>query len=129
MTRTEAYLALNLLPKIGPVRVQRLLEFFGSPEQVLSVGVKEILQVDGFGEDLANAVADWESRIDLTRELRRINEEGLTLLTLEDPLYPKLLRQIYDPPVVLYVKGKITERDANALGVVGSRHATQYGLA
>jgi DNA processing protein len=129
MTRTEAYLALNLLPKIGPVRVQRLLDFFGSPEQVLSASAKEIVRVEGFGEELSHTIADWENRIDLTRELRRVNEEELTLLTREDPLYPRLLRQIHDPPVILYVKGKITERDANALGIVGSRHATQYGLA
>lgn len=129
MTRTEAYLALNLLPKIGPVRVQRLLDHFETPESILAAKAQEILQVDGFGQDLSECVADWENRIDLTRELRRINEEELTLLTREDPLYPKLLRQIYDPPVILYVKGKLTERDAHALGIVGSRHATQYGLA
>lgn len=129
MTRTEAYLALNLLPKIGPVRVQRLLDFFGSPEQVLAAPAKDLLQVEGFGQDLAATVADWENRIDLSRELRRVNEEELTLLTREDPLYPRLLRNIYDPPVVLYVKGKLVERDAHALGIVGSRHATQYGLA
>jgi DNA processing protein len=129
MTRTEAYLALNLLPKIGPVRVRRLLEVFGSPERILTAKTREILGVDGFGVDLAEAVAGWESRIDLSRELRRIKEENLTLLTQEDALYPKLLKRIYDPPLVLYVRGQLTERDHNALAIVGSRHTTQYGLA
>lgn len=129
MTRTEAYLALNLLPKIGPVRVRRLIEVFGSPERILTAKAREILDVNGFGEDLAETVSGWESRIDLSRELRRINEESLTLITQEDPLYPKLLKQIYDPPILLYVRGQLTERDHNALAIVGSRHATQYGLA
>lgn len=129
MTRTEAYLALNLLPKIGPVRVRRLLEVFGSPERILTAKAKEILEVDGFGVELAETVAGWESRIDLARELRRIDEENLTLLTMEDDLYPKLLKRIYDPPIVLYVRGQLTARDHDALAIVGSRHATQYGLS
>jgi DNA processing protein len=129
MTKTEAYLALNLLPKIGPVRVRRLVDYFGSVEQVLTAGAHEIRKVEGFGEDLAQAVADWENRIDLGRELRRIGEEGLTIVTQEDEAYPKLLKQIYDPPLVLYVKGELTPRDQHGIAIVGSRHATQYGLS
>ena len=105
MTRTEAYLALNLLPKIGPVRVRRLLEVFGSPERILSATTGEILRVEGFGRELAEALHGWESSIDLSRELRRIAEMELTVLTQEDALYPFLLKQIHAPPLVLYVWG------------------------
>lgn len=129
MTRTEAYLALNLLPKIGPVRVRRLLEIFQTPERILQAKAHEISEVEGFGRDLASTIAEWESNIDLVRELRRIHEENLTLLTQEDELYPKLLRQIHAPPLVLYVRGEITERDHNGIAIVGSRHTTQYGLS
>lgn len=128
MTRTEAYLALNLLPKIGPVRVRKLLEVFGTPERLLSAKATEIERVEGFGRDLAQTIAGWESRIDLSRELRRIHEMELTLLTQEDDLYPSLLKEIHAPPLVLYVWGKLTERDRHAIGVVGSRQATHYGL-
>lgn len=128
MTRLEAYLALNLLPKIGPVRVRRLLEAFETPERVLKARTDEIIRIDGFGYDLAETVAGWESRVDILREQRRIKEENLTVLTLEDALYPRLLREIYDPPTVLYVRGQITERDHQGIAIVGSRHATQYGL-
>ena len=129
MTRTEAYLALNLLPKIGPVRVRRLLEVFQTPERILQAKAREILQVEGFGEDLSSTIANWESIIDLSRELRRINEENLTLLTQEDALYPNLLKQIHAPPLVLYVRGALTERDHHGIAIVGSRHTTQYGLS
>ncbi len=78
MTRTEAYLALNLLPKIGPVRVRRLLEVFETPERILSAKARDLSKVNGFGEDLASTIAAWESTIDLSRELRRIKEENLT---------------------------------------------------
>lgn len=129
MTRTEAYLALNLLPKIGPIRVRRLLEAFETPERVLAAKVSEIIQIDGFGIDLAETVANWERKVDVVRELRRIKEENLTILTQEDALYPKLLREIYDPPTVLYVRGQLTERDHQGIAIVGSRHATHYGLS
>ena len=129
MTRTEAYLALNLLPKIGPVRVRRLLEVFGTPEKILNAKTSEVQQIEGFGRDLAETVSGWENLIDLTREQRRIHEEGLTLLTQEDALYPRLLKEIHDPPTVLYVRGQLTERDHHGLAMVGSRRATQYGLS
>ena len=128
MTRTEAYLALNLLPKVGPVRLRKLLQVFGSPELILRAKAQAIRAVEGFGEDLTSAIVGWESQVDLSRELRRISEEGLTILTQEDDLYPALLKQIYDPPIVLYVRGELTPRDRHAIAIVGSRRATNYGL-
>jgi len=128
MTRTEAYLALNLLPSIGPVRVKRLLEVFGSPEQILSAKSSQIQQIDGFGRELAEAIVTWEDKIDLQRELGRVKDLELTLLTVDSETYPPLLRETYAPPLVLYVWGELTDRDRNAIGVVGSRQATHYGL-
>lgn len=129
MTRTEAYLALNLLPKIGPVRVRRLLGKFGSPERALLARSNEITQVDGFSDELAETVAHWEDHADLQKELGRIAELDLKIVTREDEMYPPLLAQIHDPPIVLYVRGELTRRDHNAIGVVGSRGATAYGMA
>lgn len=129
MTRTEAFLALNLLPQVGPVRVRKLLQHFGTPERILTAKSSEILQVGGFGLDLAESIAGWESQVDLSSELQKIRSRGLTLLTQEDDLYPPLLREIHDPPLVLYVWGELTKRDHNAIGIVGSRQATHYGLS
>lgn len=128
MTRTEAWLALNLIPQVGPVRVRKLLEFFGSPERILTAKSSEILQVNGFGLAQAEALAGWEAQVDLEAELRKIRERDLTILTQDDDLYPELLKAIHDPPLVLYVWGELTPRDHHAIGVVGSRHATMYGL-
>jgi DNA processing protein len=129
MTRTEAWLVLNLLPQVGPVRVRKLLQHFGSPERILSAKSSEILQIEGFGLAQAENIAGWEAQVDLEGELKKVKERDLTLLTQEDELYPPLLREIYNPPLVLTVWGELTKRDHNALGVVGSRHATHYGLS
>jgi DNA processing protein len=129
MTRTEAYLALNLLPKVGPVRVRRLLERFETPERVLSASSNDISRVESIGPDLASTISKWEDHIDLAKEQSRIRDLGLTLLTREDAMYPHLLSQIHDPPVLLYVWGEITKRDHSAVGIVGSRGATAYGMS
>lgn len=129
MTRTEAWLVLNLLPQVGPVRVRKLLQYFGSPEHILSAKVTDLLQIEGFGLAQAENIAGWEAQVDLADELKKISDRGLTLLTQEDELYPPLLRTIHNPPLVLTVWGELTKRDHNALGVVGSRHATHYGLS
>jgi len=127
MTRTEAYLALNLLPKIGPIRVRRLIESLGSPERILSASRDDLRQVEGIGPEMAASIADWENLIDLPEEQRRMQDHGITSLTIEDEAYPPSLREIHDPPFLLYVKGEILERDRHAVAVVGSRRCTHYG--
>ncbi len=129
MTSREACIALNLLPKIGPVRVRKLIDVFGSPEGILGAPRSELKAVQGIGADIAGNISEWASVIDLDRELRRIEELGLHILTWEDEAYPPLLKEIYDPPIVLYVKGEVTSKDRHGIAIVGSRRGTHYGLA
>jgi DNA processing protein len=128
MTRKEAWIALNLIPQVGPVRVQRLLARLGSPERILKARTDELLEAEGIGRTQADLITGWESQVDLAQELRKIQERGLTILSQDDELYPPLLKAIHDPPLVLYVWGEVTPKDHHAIGVVGSRHATPYGL-
>ncbi len=128
MTRTEALLALNLIPQIGPLRARRLIAACGSPEQVLAASAADLAGLEGVSPALAQAVAGWQAHTDLEGELAKIQERGLTLLTGDDPLYPPLLRGIHDAPLLLYVWGRLESRDHRAIGVVGSRRATLYGL-
>lgn len=127
VTRTEAYLALNLLPKIGPIRVRRLMEVFESPERILSSSRSDLRRVEGIGPEMAESINRWESLIDLAEEQRRIADHEISLLTIEDETYPPSLREIHDPPFLLYVKGEILEQHRHAIAVVGSRRATHYG--
>jgi DNA processing protein len=117
-----------MVPHLGPVRLRRLLDIFGSPDRVLLAKRHELQCIEGMNEPLVESLASWESIVDLPRELDRIREFGATLLTLDDANYPALLRKIYDPPTVLYVWGTLESRDHHAVGVVGSRHTSHYGL-
>ncbi len=127
MTSKDAFLALNLLPGIGPIRVRHLLERFRNPEAVLAASSGDLQRVPGIGGEMAQSICNWENLIDLSEEKRRIDDHGITLLTLEDKSYPAALREIHDPPFLLYMKGDIRPSDAAALGVVGSRRMTHYG--
>ncbi len=127
MDETEAFVALNMIPKLGPVKVQRLLEAWESPVRILSATESELRQVEGVGEEVAAAIRGWESHVDLAAELKLVEQFGARVVTLRSPEYPALLREIHDPPVVLYVYGGILDRDRHAVGVVGTRKPSHYG--
>jgi DNA processing protein len=110
------------------VRVRLLLEHFGDAPAILAASKQRLLQVRSIGEETADAIANWEKTIDLAAELKRIKEFGCHIVTQADPEYPELLKQIYDPPIVLYVKGELSAKDKNAVAMVGSRMTTHYGI-
>ncbi len=127
MNSTEASIALNMLRLMGPVRLRKLLEVFGSPESVLTAKGDRLRRIDGIGPDVAEQIVNWESHVDLAAELERIRVFGAHVITAESPEYPRSLREIHAPPIVLYVWGKIEERDQHAIGIIGARRTTHYG--
>ena len=128
MTPTEACIALNMLPTMGPVRMRKLLEVFETPDRVLAARRDALRAVEGIGNDVADQIVRWEEIVDLPAELERIREFGANVITAESPLYPRQLREIHAPPIVLYVWGELTERDQHAIAVIGSRRTTHYGM-
>ncbi|HSH38966.1 MAG TPA: DNA-processing protein DprA, partial [Chthoniobacterales bacterium] len=127
MNSTEACIALNMLPTIGPVRLRKLLQVFETPERILSARGSALRAVDGIGGEVAEQITSWESIVDLSAELQRVREFGAQVITAESPTYPRQLREIHAPPIVLYVWGELKERDQHAIGVIGSRRTTHYG--
>ena len=119
MDSREALIALNLIEHVGSVRARLLLEHFGDAPKILAASRAELLRVRNIGEETADAIAGWEKSIDLAGELKRIQEFGCHILAQSDPDYPEMLRQIYDPPLVLYVKGALTAKDKSAVAMVG----------
>ena len=127
MNSTEACIALNMLPTMGPVRLRKLLEVFETPERILSAKRSALRAIDGIGNEVAEQIANWESSVDLSAELERMREFGAEVITAQSPTYPRQLREIHAPPIVLYVWGELTERDQHAIGVIGSRRTSHYG--
>ncbi len=128
MDSREAHVALNLIEGVGPVRARQLLEHFGEAPAILQASKSQLLQVRGIGAETAEAIAHWEKAVDLPAELKRIADFGCRVVVQSDAEYPASLREIYDPPIVLYVKGAMSPKDKNAVAMVGSRQTTHYGI-
>lgn len=129
MTSLEALVALNMLPKIGPVKVRRLLDAFGTPEAILRSGKDLLMRVDGIGPETAGILVDWRARADPAAEIREAESRGLRIITREDADFPSPLREAYDAPLLLYVWGTLAPCDKHAIGIVGSRRSSHYGAA
>ena len=126
MNRFEALVALNMA-RVGSARLKALTDAFGSPEAVMEAPRSRLEMVEGIGPGTAQAVAGFDRR-GLDRELRAAARKRVDIITSGDEGYPRLLKAIYDPPPVLYVSGKIDERDGLSMAIVGSRIASLYGL-
>ncbi len=124
----EAAVRLSLVPGVGPRTRKSLLECLGSPEAIFDAAPNILRQVPGVGPKLVRAISDAATSIDVAEELKRCDENNISLLADTDERYPKQLAQIHDPPGILYVQGEIQPTDALAIAIVGTRHATQYGI-
>jgi DNA processing protein len=118
---------LALVPGVGPRVRQALLERYETPARVLSAPPGELRHVPGVGAKLSAAIAQANTGIDAEAELARCRTHGISVLTERSEQYPRLLREIPDPPGVLFCRGKLLPQDSLAIAVVGTRHATQYG--
>ena len=122
------WLTLHLVPGLGAAGFRKLVETFGSAAQALRSGRKDLQQVPGVRLEAIEAISAGPPYQEAERELRRIEQLGISLLCFGDPEYPALLANTYKPPMVLYVKGDPGLLSKAALAVVGSRAATSYGL-
>ena len=128
MEAREALIALNMIEHLGPVRLRQLLTVFDTPQNILQASRESLLHVAGIGDDTANSIVSWEDQVDLLGELRKISEFGCRVISMSDPEYPEPLKEIYDPPIVLYVLGQLKSTDHKGVAVVGSRLTTPYGM-
>ncbi len=121
------WLALSLTPGVGSTLIKRLVDQFDNPEAVFQAPMKELLRIEGLGEKVALEIIKGPLEKAVERELSLLKEVGGAILTLKDDAYPKRLRDIYDPPAVLYVRGELKKEDELAVSIVGSRKTSPYG--
>jgi DNA processing protein len=121
------WLALSLIPGVGSTLIKRLVDQFDSPEAVFQSPMKELQKIEGLSEKVALEIRKGPLEKRVERELSLLKEVGGTILTLKDDAYPKRLKDIYDPPAVLYVRGEFKKEDDLAVSIVGSRKTSPYG--
>jgi DNA processing protein len=127
--RVQAEVLLSLVSGVGPRIRKTLLEHFGSAQAVLSAAPSDLREVPGIGAKISRAISAAAREIDVEAELAMCRERGIAVIIESDDAYPSRLKEIPDPPGVLFVRGAFAPTDGLAVAIVGTRHATQYGLA
>ena len=128
MDERDAYVALNLIPLLGPRRIQALVERLGSAVAVWQAPAHRLVGVARITPETAQRIVEARVHVHPADELASAQRQGVTVLTRHDTAYPSSLAAIADPPPVLYVQGTLLAQDAVAVALVGSRRASPYGI-
>ena len=123
----EKWLKLIRADNVGPTTFGKLINDFGSVDRALDASVSELGKIDGVGFKTAEQIAATRNKFDTTAELELAEKLGVWIIHLGDKRYPPVLKRIYDPPPVLYIKGSLTRRDNLCISIVGSRRCSLYG--
>ncbi|MBV9507068.1 MAG: DNA-protecting protein DprA [Acidobacteriia bacterium] len=122
------WLALKLVPGLGARFSKRLLDRFRTPQAIFRASRTE-LEGTGLSGSVAQSVASGCAFEDAAMQQEKMKETGAVAVTIGDPQYPPLLREIYDPPILLFARGRLELLGSIMIGVVGTRRPTPYGLA
>jgi DNA processing protein len=120
------WIGFSKVPGIGPTRLRALLDYYGQIDLAWQANPGELRAI-GLDKRSVESLFKVRNNLDLESELEKLEKLGVSVLTWESQAYPRLLKNIADPPPVLYVRGQLTPQDEWALAVVGTRRATAYG--
>lgn len=123
----HSYLALVLTTGVGPITLAALLDFFETPQAVLTASPNELSEVEGVGVALARRLRSTEGIELADKVIDQCEQAGIDILLPTDRRFPRLLRELPDPPSVLYVRGEFKPSDGLAIAIVGTRGASNYG--
>src|SRR5271165_2842992 len=125
-THLLEWLAISLTPGLGPTKARKLVEHFGSAEAVLRASLTE-LEGSGIHAVSAQSLATGKSAEMAKEEVAKAAAEDVSMVSVDDPSYPPRLKEIYDPPLLLYVRGSVDVLTKPGIAMVGTRHPTPYG--
>ena len=128
MDKLLSWFFLKNVPGIGNHLFKRLIDRFHLPEVVFQASQQELLEIEGISKRQATAILNYKAPGSIKAELEQTNRKGFKIITLADPSYPTLLKEIPDPPPFLYVSGGLDGSSKN-IAVVGSRNPTAYGIS
>jgi DNA processing protein len=121
-------ICLTMTPGVGPLTSRALIEHFGEVGAILKASLSDLKRVPGVGPKLAERIAASRKELDPQVELERCRQRGVRLIPFDSPEYPEPLTTIPDPPLLLFVRGVLVPGDQLAIGLVGARKATPYGM-
>ncbi len=122
----EAWIALDLLPAIGPRTAQRLIQIYGTPEIILAKPISELKNLSILNKAQLDSLASGPDYKRVKEVLCKLDSLGAYAVCLDDPAYPPQLKEIDDPPSVLYIKGSLDDLEPS-VAIVGTRYPSHYG--
>jgi len=129
MTDQEILILLNMIPGLGSITLNKLLSIFHTPQNILKASDRELEKIIPKNRKIIPKILKWEEHIDLKQEISLIEKHKISLITIFQNIYPKLLKEIHSPPPLLYIKGNPEALQANrTIAIVGSRRASIYGI-
>lgn len=123
----DKWLKLVRADGVGPITFARLIKHFSSADRAMGASVSELTRIEGIGFKTAEQIAATREKFDVANELELAEELGIWIINIEDKRYPPTVKQIYDPPPVLYIKGTLSRQDNLAISIVGTRRCSLYG--
>lgn len=129
MTDYRYWIALSMLPDIGPFLSRQLLSVFETPERIFDAEIDDLLSVEGIGINRARNVKKFSSWDTVDEQIAIMGKRGIRVISLNDPSYPEMLKSTEDAPVILYIRGTIQPSDRYAIAVIGSRKPSPYGIS
>ncbi|PSQ85510.1 MAG: DNA-protecting protein DprA [Bacteroidetes bacterium QS_3_64_15] len=125
----RALIGLSLVDGVGPQRLRALLATFDTPREIFRASRSALTKVDGVGDQTAEEILTFDDRAAVEQEVERADELGAALVSPWDERFPDRLREIYDPPAYLWMRGTLPEVDRSMVTIVGTRRCTDYGRA
>lgn len=127
MIDRELLIMLNMIPTIGPKRIKNITRKIKTLSEFMNANFKQFSQIPGMSKKLWNRISYYRQKVDYKTEIQKAHKICAKIITIIDDEYPNMLKQIYDPPPVLYAMGDVSALKHKSLAIVGTRKATLYG--
>lgn len=116
-----------MIKNLGAKRKLELLEIYKTPEKIYNLKRNELLRIEGIGEKIAQNILDEKIKKMVNKHITYMEKNNIDIISINEEKYPKILKEIYDPPISLYVKGNTEILNNKSIAIVGCRDATEYG--
>ena len=117
----------SLIPNLGSIKKQELLKIYENPERIFFLKENELLKVKGIGENTVKSILDKNIRNNIYKHIDYMSKNNIDIISIIDKEYPNKLKQIYDFPISLYIKGNKECLNNKSIAIVGCRDCTEYG--
>ena len=118
----------SLIKGLGSKRKQKLLESYKTPEKIYKLTKKELITTNGIGEKMVENILKSKDEDYLKKYILYMQKHNIDIININDENYPKILKEIYDPPISLYIKGNKNILNNTSVAIIGCRQASQYGI-